>query len=99
MTSSLGSPSCESSAPPRSSADSCGPVSSAVAPLLASLRRCFSFIARTKIGSSFSTYWRRSARTAVVQSFSESRVMTIADAAFSCSLMNAWITSSRRASP
>eukprot|EP00964_Phaeocystis_antarctica_P062853 scaffold37700_cov36-Phaeocystis_antarctica.AAC.2 len=52
ITSSAGMPMLDSSAPPSSRADSWGPVSRAVAPALASLRRCFSSVARTKIGIS-----------------------------------------------
>ena len=49
-TSSFGRPTRLSTAPPSSNADSCGPVSRAVAPEAASLRRCFSSFARTNIG-------------------------------------------------
>mmetsp|Transcript_10516 Transcript_10516/g.31418 ORF Transcript_10516/g.31418 Transcript_10516/m.31418 type:complete len:280 (+) Transcript_10516:2-841(+) len=76
-TSCLGVPSDASSAPPSISADSSGPVSRAVAEEAASLRRCCSLTARTKMGMSVAVgYWRRSARTALVHERSSSSVTT-----------------------
>ncbi len=72
------------------SADSSGPVSSAVAPDAASLRLCFSSFARTKIGSSACDgYWRRSARTVRVQSRSVARATTTERIDRLSSVMNA----------